>query len=192
MVLCSSQTTLTNAAGKAFGYAQVQLERLDGAAWAMVDQGRTASDGTRVFTVSPASRTVFRAQFLLPVAQPKNATYIAPESPVVTVAPKVRLSVPALPATVARGSTVTVNGSLVPRHAPGKGSVRLEFQRLTLAGVWAPAFTAGVVLSDGAASSLYARAVKLGTAGAWRVRAVHPGCEAHAATVGGWRTFAVK
>ena len=184
--------TLTNAAGKAFGYAQVQLERLDGAAWAMVDLGRTASDGTCVFTVSPASRTVFRAQFLLPVAQPKNATYIAPESPVVTVAPKVRLSVPAIPATVARGSAVTVTGSLAPRHAPGKGSVRLELQRLTLAGAWVTALTAGVALSDGAAGSVYSRVVKLGSAGAWRVRATHADDAAHAATVSAWRTFAVK
>ena len=63
-----------------------------GAAWAQVGQAAPTSDGTRVFTCTPASAPCFASQFLLPAAQPKHATYVAPESPEVTVAPKVRLS----------------------------------------------------------------------------------------------------
>ena len=70
--------------------------------------------------------------------------------------------------------------------------MRLEFQRLTPDGVWAAAFTVDTVLSDDAGGSLYSRVVKLGNAGARRVRAVHPGDAEHAVTVSGWRTFAVK
>jgi hypothetical protein len=70
--------------------------------------------------------------------------------------------------------------------------VRLELQRLTLEGTWATARTVQVVLSDAAAGSVYSRVVKLGSSGAWRLRATHPGDAAHAATVGGWRTFAVR
>ena len=70
--------------------------------------------------------------------------------------------------------------------------MRLELQRLTLAGAWVTALTAGVALSDSAAGSVYSRVVRLGSAGVWRVRAVHPDDAAHAATVSAWRTFAVK
>jgi hypothetical protein len=184
--------SLTNAAGKGFGYAQVQLERLDGAAWAMVELGRTASDGTHVFTVSPATRTVFRAQFLLPATQPENATYTAPESPVATVVPKVRLSTPVLPKAVARDARVTLSGTLAPRHPAGTGSVVLAFQRLTVDGLWVAAKTTKATLSDVAAGSAYSCVVKLTKVGAWRVRAVHPDDDAHAESASSWRAVTVK
>ena len=183
---------LTNTAAQPFEGARIALERLTGTAWTRVAAGRTDGEGRVAFAYMPSQRTVLRLLFLLPVVQPATATYVPAESAVVSVAPKVRLSVPALPATVARRTAVTVTGSLTPRHAPGKGSVRLEFQRLTLDGAWVTALTAEAMVSDGAAGSLYSQVVRLGKAGAWRVRAVHPEDAAHAATAGGWRAFAVK
>ena len=184
--------TLTNAAAQPFEGARIALERLTGAAWTQVAAGLTNGKGRVAFAFTPAQRTALRVRFVPPTDQPEQATYVPAESAVVTVAPKVLLSAPVLPATVARGSAVTVSGSLTPRHAPGQGSVRLELQRLTLAGAWAPALTADVVLSDGVTGSLYSCVVKLGNAGAWRLRAMHPGDAAHAVTVSGWRAFAVK
>jgi len=188
----SLTATLTNATAQPFQGARIALERLTGADWKQVAAGLTNGKGRVAFAYAPAQRTVLRLRFLLPLTQPEQATYVPAESPAVTVAPKVLLSVPALPGTVARGSVVTVTGSLTPRHAPGKGSVRLELQRLTLAGGWVTALTADVLLGDGAAGSLYSHGVKLGNAGAWRVRAVHPGDAAHAVTVSGWREFVVE
>jgi len=184
--------TLTNAAAQPFEGARISLERLTGAAWTQVAAGLTNGNGRVAFAFTPAQRTALRVRFVPPTDQPEPATYVPAESAVVAVAPKVLLSVPALPASVARGGAVTVSGSLMPRHAPGQGSVLLELQRLTLAGAWGPALIADVVLSDGVTGSLYSGVVKLGHAGAWRLRAVHPGDAAHAVTVSGWRAFAVK
>jgi hypothetical protein len=184
--------TLTNSAAKPFEGARIALERLTGAAWTRVAASLTDAAGRVAFAYTPAQRTVLRLQFLPPPTQLPPATYVPAESAVLTVAPKVRLSVPVLPEIVTRGSAVTVTGSVTPRHAPGAGAVRLELQRLTLEGTWATARTVQVVLSDAAAGSVYSRVVKLGSSGAWRLRATHPGDAAHAATVGGWRTFVVK
>lgn len=184
--------TLTNAAAKPFEGARIALARLTSTAWTRVAARVTNRKGRVAFAYTPTRRTVLRIQFLLPASQPASATYVPAESAVVTVAPKVRLSVPATPVTVTRGRAFAVSGSLIPRHAPGKGSVRLEFQRLTLEGAWVTALTAGVLLRDAAAGSAYSRVVKLGDTGAWRVRAVHPDDAAHAATAGRWRGFTVR
>jgi len=184
--------TLTNAAAKPFTGARIVLERLTGTAWTRVAAGLSSDTGQVAFAYTPVRRTVLRLQFLLPVTQSAAATYVPIEGAVVTVAPKVRLSVPALPATVAQGRAATVTGSLTPRHAAGAGTIHLEFQKLTLAGAWVATFTRNVVLGDGVGASLYSRVVKLSDAGAWRVRAVHLADAAHAATASGWRTFAVK
>ena len=82
-------------------------------------------------------------------------------------------------------------GTLVPPHAAGHGSVRLEFQRLR-GGAWAAAKTVKTALSDAAAGSRYSAAVSLSAAGRWRVRAVHPADAAHAATSTEWRPFTVR
>ena len=184
--------TLTNAAATPFEGARIALERLSGAAWTPVAAGLTSGTGRVAFAYSPALRTALRVRFLLPTDQPEQATYVPVESAVVTVAPKVLLSVPVLPATLARGSAVTVTGSLAPRHAPGEGSVQLTFQRLTLAGAWVTALAVDAVISDEGVDSLYSQVVELGDAGAWRVRAVHPGDAAHASTASGWCVFAVQ
>jgi murein DD-endopeptidase MepM/ murein hydrolase activator NlpD len=184
--------TVTNAAARPFKGARVVLERLAGTAWSRIVAGVTDGEGRVAFDYTPALRSVLRVQFLLPAVQPEQATYVPVEAAVVTVAPKVRLSLPEVPAVVARGGALTVTGSLTPRHAPGKGSVRLEFQRLTLAGDWEVALTAAATLSDAGESSRYSAVIKLDDAGAWRVRAVHPDDAAHAATHGEWRAFVVK
>ncbi|HEY5386783.1 MAG TPA: M23 family metallopeptidase [Thermoleophilia bacterium] len=185
--------TLTNAAAKPFKGARIVLQRLTtDAAWERVAARLTNDTGRVAFAYAPARRTVLRVQFLLPVTQPAQATYVPAESVVVTVVPKVRLSVPAIPATVRRGHMVAVSGTLTPRHARGTGSVRLEFQRHTIGGAWVTALTTDVALSDRPGGSRYSRAVRLGSAGAWRVRAVHPSDAAHAATAGRWRAFTVE
>ena len=188
----SVAVSLVNAAGKPFKDARIAFEWLDGAEWTRITAGLTDGKGRVTFAYTPPRRTVLRVQFLLPAEQPPRAVYVAAEGGVLTVAPRVRLSVPGIAARVVRGAATTVTGSLAPRHKPGKGSVRLELQRLSLEGVWAAALTADVVLSDAAGGSLYSRVVRLDDAGAWRVRAVHPGDAAHATTASKWRPFVVE
>ena len=172
-----------------------QLERLRGAAWARVDRRpHRRSEGT------PSSRTRRRSapccvvQFLLPVVQPENGHLRRPpRAPWSPSLPRCASRCPRFRRPWRGAVAVTVAGSLMPRHAPGKGSVRLEFQRLTPAGVWVTARHRRARCSAMAPRARCTReSVKLGNAGAWRVRAVHPEDEAHAATVGGWRAFAVK
>ena len=186
------KATLTNAAGKPFVFAQLQLDRLDGASWTALGQGRTGAEGTHEFALSPARRTVVRVQFLPPADQPAAAAYVTPESPVVTVAPKVLLSTPELPATVELSVAVTVSGTIVPRHPAGKGSVDFEFQRLDADGPWVKVKTVEPALSDTAGGSAYSYEAKFAKAGSWRVRAVHPADAAHDLTAGDWRPFTVE
>ena len=184
--------SLANAAAKPFAGARVAFERLDGATWTSVAVGLTDRKGRAVFAYTPPRRTVLRAQFLLPADQPARAVYVDAEDAVVTVAPRVSLSVPAIAAKVLHDAVTTISGSLTPRHKPGKGSVRLDFQRLSLEGAWVAALTAKAVVGDGAAGSLYSCDVELADPGAWRVRAVHPGDAAHATTASKWRPFVVE
>ena len=183
--------SLTNAAAKPFLLAGVRLERLAGSAWKVVATARTREDGGVGFAYTPTTRTVLRLSFLLPAKQPAAATYVAPMAPLVTVAPQVRLDVPAAPAAVALRTPAAFTGTLVPRHAAGDGAVRLELQRLR-EGKWAAAKTVKATVSDAGVGSAYSATVSLSAAGGWRVRAVHPADAAHAATTSAWSTFTVK
>jgi hypothetical protein len=181
---------LTNLSRRPFQGGRVQLERLSGGTWYRVAASVTLSDGRVSFVYTPLRRTALRLRFLPPATQAPSASYERAVGVTVTLTPHVRLTIPAGPATVARGRSFTVAGLVTPRHSPAARSIRLEFQRLT-DGAWVVGATITAAIRNDATGCHYLRAVRLHVAGRWRVRAVHLFDTAHAETAGGWRAFTV-
>ena len=179
---------LTNAAGRPFAGARVRLERRSGTGWLRLTGTVSTSDGRVVLRWIPPRRTTVRLRFTPPSGA--RPAYLGARSATLNVAPHVRLTVPAAPASVPRNRVFTVTGYLTPQHPEGRGGVLLEFQRYA-DGSWTTALTTAAIVRDDGVRSHYGRSHSLATAGAWRVRAVHPVDAAHAATYSGWRRFTV-
>ena len=179
---------LTNATGRPFAGARVRLERRSGTSWLDVARTVSTSDGRVTLRWIPPRRTTLRLRFVPPDGA--RPAYQGATSATLRVAPHVRLTVPAAPATVLRNRVFTVTGYLTPEHPEGRGSVLLELQRYT-EGSWTTAVTTAAIVRDDGVRSHYGPSLSLATAGAWRVRAVHPVDAAHAATYSGWRRFTV-
>ncbi|HZL65510.1 MAG TPA: peptidoglycan DD-metalloendopeptidase family protein [Thermoleophilia bacterium] len=189
---------LTNASGQPVAGARVTLQRRAGGSWTPAGAGLTGADGIATLAFRPALWTVARAAFSPPAVQPAGAAYVSAVSAAVTLTPHVRLGTPKTAGTVASGGALTVAGAVAPRLPAGKSAVRLVFQRYD-GTLWVtkrkvPVTTAATVTAVGgtATSSTYAAAVKLQTAGSWRVRAERPADASFAATVSAWRGFTVK
>ena len=180
---------LTNAAGRPFAGARVRLERRDGTSWLGLARTISTSDGLVTLRWISPRRTTVRLRFV-PLSGARPA-YQGASSATLGVAPHVRLTVPAAPATVPRNRVLTVTGYLTPQHPEGRGTVRLEFQRYA-EGTWTTLLTSAAIVRDDGVRSHYGRSLSLATRGAWRVRAVHPIDAAHAATYTGWRRFTVE
>jgi len=184
--------TLTNSAGKPLAGARVTLQRRAGGSWTRAGLAFTGADGIAKLAYVPKLRTVVRVTFAPPAKQPAGAAYEGVVSGSTRLTPHVRLSVPKVPATVATGAPLAVAGTVAPRQRAGQGAVRLVFQRFDGAS-WIPLRSVAATIRGGTATrSGYAAALKLKTAGSWRVRAERPADASFSASASSWRAFAVK
>jgi hypothetical protein len=184
--------TLANSAGKPLAGARLTLQRRAGGSWTGVSVGLTGADGVARLAYVPALRSVVRVSFAPPASQPAGAAYAGAVSATVTLTPHVRLGTPKAPATVASGGLLAVAWTVAPRQPAGKGAVRLVFQRFDGAAWVALRSVAATVGGSAGTTSAYAAALKIQTAGSWRVRAERPADASFAASASGWREFTVK
>jgi hypothetical protein len=176
---------LSNAKGAPFKGGTVVLESsADGGDWKTVKSAKTGPEGGYTLSWTPSMRVRIRARFVAP------ALYAAAASVATTVAPKPSLTAPSVPKTVAHGRSVTVRGTLAPRHHAGSGTVALRVEKL-IAGVWTAYSQATATCRDSAAGSAYSGSLRV-PAGSWRVRAETPADGQHAAGSSAWSKFAAR
>ena len=152
----------------------------DGATWVELATLATDADGAFALDVRPSGdyrETRYRVDFA------GNDEYV-PVTAHLTIASHAVLTAPAVPLRVGRGTAFRLTGELRPRHPEGAEAVLLEAYRRE-SGVWVLRQTAVATVADTSDGSTYAKAVKLGLAGMWRVRARHAD-DAHAPSVSPW------
>ena len=172
---------LTSDAVPVAGAALAVQSSTDGATWSEPIAVTTDTDGRFSLQVapSPSGRTVFRAVFA-------GDDALAPAEAQAVLVVRAVLGAPALPRTVGRTSPFAVSGTFTPRHPAGGGLVTVGCYRL-VSGVWTLRLTAAAAVADSTSGpgSVYHVAVKLPSAGTWRLRASHQD-EAHAESWSPW------
>ena len=152
----------TSSAGAGFAYSSLSAT--------------TAPDGTFKMTVTPASKTYYRARF-----DGDGGDYLAsPYSSSVRVTPVPYTGTPIAPRTMRRSVYYTVRGYLKPKHVAGSYPVRIYKWRKTASGKWKGYGYVNAKASTYPGGSKYSRKVKLAYRGTWRLRAYAPADAGHA------------
>jgi hypothetical protein len=173
---------LTNAARLPFVGARIVIESsADGVSWTCLATVLTGPTGRFSVRSTPSRRVGVRARY---VAAP---AFLSGYSTVTTVAPRVRLTAPAIPSKARHGRSFSVSGTLAPRHATGVGTVVVRVQR-RVSGHWVDHTVVPATCRNSSCGSKYSAALKL-RAGSWRVRAEAAADGAHAAGASSWSTF---
>ncbi len=139
----------------------------------------TAVDGTFKISVTPRSKTYYRARFT-----DSAWDYEASMSFTVAVTPRASIGTPRAPSRMAKGRTKVVYGYLKPRHSKGTYPVRIYKWR-KVSGKWKRSGYVKAKASDYKSYTKYSAKVKLTRRGTWRLRAYHPADSGHAS---GWST----
>jgi hypothetical protein len=176
---------LTNAAHSPFVGARIVLESsADGVTWTRLATVLTGPTGRFSLRWTPSRRVGVRARYA------GAATFLPGTSDVTTVAPRARLTAPAVPSGARHGRTFSVSGTLAPRHPAGIGTVAIRVQH-RVHGVWCDSAVVPATCRDSSGGSKYSAVLKLAT-GSWRVRAETGADAAHAAGTGSWSAFTFR
>jgi hypothetical protein len=159
-----------NASGALVPFAgrTVRIQQYKGGAWTTVKYAVTSATGSYACTLTPTSRTWYRAVYV-----GSSATLLSQISASRAVLPQAYLTRPTGPVTAGKGVPFTAAGFLLPRHTAGTTPVRIlcyrwEGGRWTYKGGYAASVT-----DYSAAYSKYSARVKLPSVGYWRIRAYY-------------------
>jgi len=161
--------------------------------WETVDVAMTGVTGEAQFKVYRDAFTELRVASIDGIAEKAAA-------PEFSVKPMVAVSAPKpSTATIRKGKAVTYSGTLNPAHAARSKTVQLKFYRLVNK-KWVLRRTVSTVNANGPWTmfeemprySKYSASARMTEAGKWRVVAVHPEDEMHAATSSSATYFTVR
>jgi hypothetical protein len=130
------------------------------------------ADGTFAMTVTPISKTCYRASFA------GDAGSQGSRSGYVTVIPLAYVSAPVAPATMSTLRSSKVYGFLKPRHAAGTYPVRIYKYR-NVSGKWRGYGYVSARASNYSTYTKYAASMRLAPKGRWRLRACQPSDAGH-------------
>lgn len=167
------------------GHTVVVQASSGGAAWTTVGSVTTSADGTFALAATPWRTTAYRARFA------GDSENVAAVSATRTVKPRVRLTTPAAPSSVARGRTFTVTSYLLPRHPAGSRQVKFVCYRYQ-SGAWVARKTVTATAANYSSGSRVKASFSLPLAGKWRIRASHAEDAINAWTASGYRYLTAK
>jgi len=136
----------------------------------------TGTGGAFAFSVRPTVRTYYRVRF---AGSPAYAA--AGPTAAIFANPRARVTTPVAPSTMRRTRYYTVYGYLTPRHTARTYPVRIYKWR-KIGRTWRSQGFVVARASNYSSITKYAQSMKLSTRGTWRLRALAPADNGHAAT----------
>jgi len=158
----------------------------NGSDWSTVTTVYSGAGTFQVTTPAIATATQFRLSWL------GEETVQGALSDPVKVTPKVALGTPVAPRTAKKGKSFAVYGSLRPHFPAGARTVKLQCFRKSASGKWVLKTTVSARNVDSSSYTRYKAALKLTSAGRWRIRAYIPASADFATTASSYDYVIVK
>ena len=145
------------------------------------------TDGSGRFSAvaNPVRKTYYRARF------GGDAAFGAKTSGAKAVLPRVSLTKPSGPISIARNKAFTSSGYLKPRHTAGTKPVRIVCYRKE-SGVYKLKRTYYATVANYSSYSKYRASVKLPYRGSWRIQAYYPTSATNYKTYSAYRYLTAK
>lgn len=178
------------AQGRAMSGFTMELYHLPAGAraWAKLESTRTDPGGRYAFRVTPGLPTKYRVKSM---ASPTGAGTSVGYGwgSVVQVAPRAQLAITSAASRATHGRRFVVSGQLKPAHRTGSGHVTVHADRYITGRGWIRYRTAFPARHT---ATGFSATVMLPWSGAWRLQAVAPADDLHAATESGFRRVTVR
>lgn len=172
--------------GQALASKSIILQRLSGSTWTdTAVRATTDGNGYYKLPLKPSGKTSYRPRFA------PTSTHSGASGGYVTVTPKASVGTPVTPKTMYVSKSLTVYGSLKPRHATGH-VVRIYRERWT-GSTWRKyGYVSAKAANSSDGHSRYSIRMRFPAKGSWRVRAVHVADSQHAYAESAWKRVTVR